>query len=484
MFAKATRKFVDAIDPDGCLIPVSRLNESDNLTVSSLVIKRNPYWCWQQPRYIPTDFTLNDVLLGERPISPVLVETDFLNYNGTVENNTAGGAEAGVGPGNLNIEGKGSTKIASSFGRLKKQEVDVQKLLCDSKERRLDFQHSLLKQTLQRQREVFALVKERIITTQTCMVIEQVHGGGSCSAFLGFTVPKKIQVSVKNGTVNSDSNVVLEIPANTALAYSLMELNVRSTGQFDLCLMPDSYGCFEVDSLHKSKPNLLFSAPCEPSIQKLRNDFENLQVQFKVLSGLPASTRSFLFQQITLLLKDKTAISSLNLALENLLCGRKSDFSTLDKVPSLKKAIQTTLELLKEKEDADHAPLETVPLEQQMEPSALTATNVLTSALEEMTESSLSALESCCDHPTLQAMHLLVQNVMENKECFLKDSTLAPLAEKDTYSKVQELFGSSSVMLSKEEDLIKAQISSQQGHSPLILCIAIFGLASLASPTD
>lgn len=70
MFAKATRKFVDAIDPDGCLIPVSRLNESDNLTVSSLVIKRNPFWCWQQPRYIPTDFNLNDVLLGERPISP------------------------------------------------------------------------------------------------------------------------------------------------------------------------------------------------------------------------------------------------------------------------------------------------------------------------------------------------------------------------------------------------------------------------------
>lgn len=67
--------------------------------------------------------------------STVLVETDFLNYNGTVENNTTGGAEAGVGPGNLNIEGKGSTKIASSFGRLKKQEVDVQKLLCDSKER-------------------------------------------------------------------------------------------------------------------------------------------------------------------------------------------------------------------------------------------------------------------------------------------------------------------------------------------------------------
>lgn len=63
-------------------------------------------------------------------------------------------------------------------------------LLC----RRLDFQHSLLKQAQQRRREVFALVKERIITTQTCTVTEEVQNGGTCSAFLGFTGPKKIQV--------------------------------------------------------------------------------------------------------------------------------------------------------------------------------------------------------------------------------------------------------------------------------------------------
>lgn len=70
MFAKATKKFVEEIDPDGCLIPVSRLNESDNLNVFSLVIKRNPFWLWQQPKYMPTDFTLNDVLLGDNPIKP------------------------------------------------------------------------------------------------------------------------------------------------------------------------------------------------------------------------------------------------------------------------------------------------------------------------------------------------------------------------------------------------------------------------------
>lgn len=73
---------------------------------------------------------------------------------------------------------------------------------------------------------------------------------------------------------------------------------------------------------------------------------------------------------------------------------------------------------------------------------------------------------------------------MENKECSLKDSTLSLLAETNTYSKVQELLRSSNVMLTKEKDLIQAQISSQHGHVPLILIIAIFGLASLACPAD
>lgn len=36
---------------------------------------------------------------------------------------------------NLNVEGKDTSKLQSSFGRLKKEEVDVQKLLRDSKDK-------------------------------------------------------------------------------------------------------------------------------------------------------------------------------------------------------------------------------------------------------------------------------------------------------------------------------------------------------------
>lgn len=68
--------------------------------------------------------------------------------------------------------------------------------------------------------------------------------------------------------------------------------------------------------------------------------------------------------------------------LEDLLCGRKSDLSTLDKVPCMKKAVQTTLELLAEREGGDHAPPERGSSEQQAEPSAVTAGVILISALD------------------------------------------------------------------------------------------------------
>lgn len=41
------------------------------------------------------------------------------------------------------------------------------------------------------------------------------------------------QVSVsENGNVMKDSNVILEIPAPTAIAYSVIELYIKRDGQF------------------------------------------------------------------------------------------------------------------------------------------------------------------------------------------------------------------------------------------------------------
>ncbi|XP_042369527.1 gasdermin-E-like, partial [Plectropomus leopardus] len=188
MFATATRNFVEEVDRGGLLIPVSSLN--DTIALLTVVVKRKRFWVWQKPKYIPTDFNLNDLLTGDTPIKPGVIEIDFIKYNGTYGENIQGKVDASFVHSNASLEGKDSSRLQSLFGSLKKEEVDVQKLLRDSKDRVLDMSHCLVQQTKEKHRQVFGVVKERIVTTQPCWVIEEVQQGGQCGGGLSLCGPK------------------------------------------------------------------------------------------------------------------------------------------------------------------------------------------------------------------------------------------------------------------------------------------------------
>lgn len=66
---------------------------------------------------------------------PDVSETDFLTYSGTFGDKLSSKLDTEAGSVNVSVEGRGSSKLQSSFGRLKKQELDVMKLLKDSKDR-------------------------------------------------------------------------------------------------------------------------------------------------------------------------------------------------------------------------------------------------------------------------------------------------------------------------------------------------------------
>nr|KAF6469499.1 gasdermin E [Molossus molossus] len=129
MFAKATRNFLREVDDGGNLIAVSNLNDSDKLQLLSLVTKKNRFWCWQRPKYQCLSVTLGDVLTEGQFLSPVVVESDFVKYEGKFENHVSGTIETALGKVKLNVGGKGLVQSQSSFGSLRKQEVDLQQLL-------------------------------------------------------------------------------------------------------------------------------------------------------------------------------------------------------------------------------------------------------------------------------------------------------------------------------------------------------------------
>lgn len=54
--------------------------------------------------------------------------------------------------------------------------------------------HSLIQQTKEKHQQVLGIVKERIVTTQTCSVIEEVQQGGQCGGSLSSCGPKNQKV--------------------------------------------------------------------------------------------------------------------------------------------------------------------------------------------------------------------------------------------------------------------------------------------------
>ncbi|MEQ2158690.1 hypothetical protein GOODEAATRI_015045, partial [Goodea atripinnis] len=62
-------------------------------------------------------------------------KTAFLTYKGTFSDKHSGKLDTEAGPINVSVEGLGSSKLESFFGKLKKEELDVKKLLKDSSSR-------------------------------------------------------------------------------------------------------------------------------------------------------------------------------------------------------------------------------------------------------------------------------------------------------------------------------------------------------------
>ncbi len=68
-------------------------------------------------------------------VSSGVSETEFLTYKGTYGDKLSGKLDTEAGTVSVTLEGRGSTKLQSCFGKLKKEELVVKKLLHDSSNR-------------------------------------------------------------------------------------------------------------------------------------------------------------------------------------------------------------------------------------------------------------------------------------------------------------------------------------------------------------
>ncbi|PNI40370.1 DFNA5 isoform 8, partial [Pan troglodytes] len=160
-----------------------------------------------------------------------------VKYEGKFANHVSGTLETALGKVKLNLGGSSRVESQSSFGTLRKQEVDLQQLIRDSAERTINLRNPVLQQVLEGRNEVLCVLTQKIMTMQKCVISEHTQVEEKCGGIVGIQT-KTVQVSVtEDGNVTKDSNVVLEIPAATTIAYGVIELYVKLDGQFaPLCL--------------------------------------------------------------------------------------------------------------------------------------------------------------------------------------------------------------------------------------------------------
>ncbi|XP_068603514.1 gasdermin-E-like [Brachionichthys hirsutus] len=482
MFSKATANFVHQIDPEGSLIHVSRINDSKKLVSMALVVKRKRFWFWQRPKYHPTDFTLSKLLQGDKVLSPGVSETEFLTYKETCGDSLSGKLDTEAGPVSVKMEGLGSSKLQSCFGTLKKEELDVNTLLHDSSGRCMDMQHVLVQQ-LEKQAELLAVVKERIITTTSCSITQTKRAHCTFQGVLGLAgmLGNSVKVSVTDANnIESDSDVSVEIPSGTVIAYSVLELEIKKSGRFILCVQPGTLGGIEADaelSWH-SKDSLnevdgMFRGGMVPENVPFGASLNGLrEMNLAPLADLPRPTQWAVFKGLLEILKDRTALAYLQCALADLCCGVTPDSAAYGELLEDQRALVSDI--------LDRVHIDRPTGNDRPGPSPqLDAAHLLVTALEELPDEALRLLTD--SRPRfLEDFNTLMRVLKDSSETLPIQSPPALLLDKRDFQMAEQLLSSCNVMLRRDTNTLWMEMGSETGLPLVVLCLSTQGLSLLS----
>ncbi|XP_053915786.1 gasdermin-E isoform X2 [Cuculus canorus] len=469
----------------------------DKLQLLSLVTKRRKFWCWQKPKYHFLTVTLSDVLTEDKPIKPVIVESDFAKYMGKFEDLIQGSIATSFGKISLGAGGKGYVENQSSFGNLKKQEIDLQQLMKDVKDRTIDLNSGLLQQVIERKREVLCILREKIITTQKCTIYERIQTEEKISGVMGCN-PKIVKVSVsESGSMMKDSSVILEIPPATTIAYGVIELFIKQSGQFEFCLLDEQQGGFEKESTEDSAyphsalfrnasflyqpdavDNEVYSGaknliPSYASLSVLKQDLSRLKTQFQPFVKLPEDKQRALYKTLCELLLHEEMVTALEDVLDDIYAGDKPDLKELN--PAQQQSLLDILQLL-------GCSLPSELLLQTYQPQdgeLLSAAHLLISAIAELSDYTLVLLRACCDLQVVPALCCLPNIAAADGTVALSSPLVSTLTDKGRFDVAQRLFASSNINLEMTESSVKAQTMQQPRFFPLVLYVALYGFYAL-----
>nr|XP_010304991.1 PREDICTED: non-syndromic hearing impairment protein 5-like [Balearica regulorum gibbericeps] len=363
--------------------------------------------------------------------------------------------------------------------------------------RTINLNSSLLQQVIERKREVLCILREKIITTQKCTISEHIQTEEKVSGVMGCS-RKTVKVSVsENGSMLKDSSVILEIPPATTIAYGVIELFVKRSGQFEFCLLDEQQGGFEKESTEGSTyphsalfrdalflyqpdavDNEMYSEakdliPSDASLSVLKQDLSRLKTQFQPFVKLQEDKQRALYKTLCELLLREEMVTALEDMLDAICTGDKPDLKELK--PAQQGDLTDFLQLL-----GYSLQSELLQKYQPQDEELFSAAHLLISAISELPDYTLVLLRACCDLQVVPALCCLPNIASADGTVALSSPLVATLTDRGRFDVVQRLFASSNINLEMTESSVKAVTMKEPRFFPLVLYVALYGFYALA----
>ncbi|KAM6202330.1 gasdermin-E [Rhynchocyon petersi] len=364
--------------------------------------------------------------------------------------------------------------------------------------RKINLEDLVLQQVMEGRKGVLCILTEKIMTSQKCVISEHELMEASCGGMLE-TQTQILQVSsTEDENLVNDSNVVLEIPAPTTIAFSVTELYVKLDGQFDICFLQGRHGGFEEKVKKKcSHKKFMFCRVYPPSdivdkleygecfpdgpLNALRQDTLHLEKDFYPFVELPGEQQTTLKNILQAALSDDELLMVMETVFDDMARDLSPPMALVEELtPPQQEHIRTLLELVGCSLQGEGPGQE----DAFSNPELFSTAHLLVSALAELPDNATALLGTCWKLQMVPMLCHLLCTLSDDGKCDLEDPNLAPLKDEETFGTVQHLLALTDISLERLQSSVNVVILKDWNVLPKILTISLNGLCALEHRTN
>nr|XP_006824139.1 PREDICTED: pejvakin-like [Saccoglossus kowalevskii] len=242
MFKSLTDKLSKSLGED-TLLPVPSLDQADNCRPLSIVVKKNRRWFWRAPKYLPSQYTLSQLLSNKEDLDVPIINEDLTNFDDVSSFSVKGKIGAKIASEvDLDVKASDDIQMSSKLGQIVKNKVNIPILQDLLTRKKLNLTHPFIEEIRQNYRNVLCVVVGSLCTTKDCQLVAKLLREKEQGADVGSQGPIQGEEDV---SVVDDQTRVIRIPADKPVSYHVCELHITTEGGIRLLILGEGTGGFD-----------------------------------------------------------------------------------------------------------------------------------------------------------------------------------------------------------------------------------------------